>query len=217
MDTFPADKTEYTGGYKPGQDAIIGQLVSKPQKPSQKVLTTALVDGKNKHTTTSFLPFIQSNGGDYFFSPSLKLLAELGGKGITGKRKRAEDPSTGLAVIYSGVYDNGVYGQNEIIWASFPQGRKEGAPLHVLTTSSEGNAEKSKVPLSFLYDAINSDGRSFVTQGAEGNGKHEYWFSGTTRENGAKLGLVMTDKDGRSLAQYELNQVTKDTKINFKN
>lgn len=80
LNTFPADKTEYTGGHNPGQDAIIGQLVSKPQKPSQKILTTALVDGEGKHTTTSFLPFIQSNGGDYFFSPSLKLLKELGGK-----------------------------------------------------------------------------------------------------------------------------------------
>ncbi|KAJ6000246.1 hypothetical protein N7481_000655 [Penicillium waksmanii] len=80
LDTFPADKTKFTGGVNPGQDAIVGQLVKPILKEKHKRLTTALVDGNGQNSETSFQPFIQSNGGDYFFSPSLSLIGELGGR-----------------------------------------------------------------------------------------------------------------------------------------
>ncbi|KUL81850.1 hypothetical protein ZTR_09745 [Talaromyces verruculosus] len=77
LDTFPDDKDQYTGGENPGQDCIVGQLVKRPQKPKHKILTTAITDGKGEHKTTSYLPFIKSHGGDYFFSPSISLLQAM--------------------------------------------------------------------------------------------------------------------------------------------
>ncbi|KAJ5168686.1 uncharacterized protein N7482_004280 [Penicillium canariense] len=92
MDTFPPGKTRYTGGTNPGQDAIIGQLVKNPQKEKHKILTTSLVDGKGQNTTTSFLPFIQANGGDYFFTPSLQLLRDMSGQPAPGKIEQRSEP-----------------------------------------------------------------------------------------------------------------------------
>ncbi|KAJ5111226.1 hypothetical protein N7532_001761 [Penicillium argentinense] len=207
LDTFPADKTEYTGGTNPGQDAIVGQLVKKPQREKHKRLTTSLVDGKGQNTTTSFLPFIQSNGGDYFFSPSLKLLEELGGN---NKRKRSDSCCCGPSIVYSGKYETGIFGRNEVIWAVFPKGRREGAPLHVLTTWT-APVGKEKVPLSFLYNAIDSGDRTFATRGIDKNGSHDYWFEGSVSEDGTGLGLRMSDSCGDECARYVLSLVTEDT------
>ncbi|OGE52784.1 hypothetical protein PENARI_c009G12023 [Penicillium arizonense] len=111
LDTFPADKTEYTGGTNPGQDVIVGQLVKKPQKPKHKILTTSLVDGKGQNTTTSFLPFIQSNGGDYFFSPSLQLLRDM-----SGQCKREDSCYKGMS--YCSTQAHGASGTGSPQWSS---------------------------------------------------------------------------------------------------
>ncbi|KAJ6091822.1 hypothetical protein N7467_003791 [Penicillium canescens] len=76
-DTFPADKTKFTGGMNPGQDPIVGQSVKGAIEEDDKVLNMSIYDGDGKHNKITFEPFIQSNGGDYFFAPSLKLLRDL--------------------------------------------------------------------------------------------------------------------------------------------
>ncbi|KAJ5650355.1 uncharacterized protein N7484_004078 [Penicillium longicatenatum] len=76
-DNFPLNKRKFTGGKNPGQDPVVGQLVKHPIEDDDKVLQMALVDGHEQHKQISFTPFIESNGGDYFFTPSLKLLREL--------------------------------------------------------------------------------------------------------------------------------------------
>ncbi|KAJ5660995.1 uncharacterized protein N7484_000367 [Penicillium longicatenatum] len=77
LNTFPDEKWNYTGGENPGQDCIVGQLIKRPQKPKHHVLTTAITNGKGEHSTTSYKPFIQAHGGDYFFSPSISLLQTM--------------------------------------------------------------------------------------------------------------------------------------------
>ncbi|KAJ5948638.1 hypothetical protein N7454_001945 [Penicillium verhagenii] len=77
LSTFPDEKWDYTGGENPGQDCIVGQLVKLPQKPKHYSLTTAITNGKGEHATTSYKPFIQAHGGDYFFSPSISLLQKM--------------------------------------------------------------------------------------------------------------------------------------------
>lgn len=76
-DTFPADKTDFTDGINPGQDVIIGQSVKGAIEEDDKLLYTCVYDGNKVHNKVTFEPFIQSNGGDYFFTPSLKLLGDL--------------------------------------------------------------------------------------------------------------------------------------------
>lgn len=76
-DTFPPNKVHINGGRNPGQDPIVGQAVKGAIEEDDKVLNFSLVDGKKQNTQISFLPFIQSNGGDYFFSPSLELLRKI--------------------------------------------------------------------------------------------------------------------------------------------
>nr|UOK93808.1 atlH [Penicillium chrysogenum]UOO01264.1 AtlH [Penicillium chrysogenum] len=75
--TFPDGKEDYIGDQNPGQDCIVGQLVGRPRNDRDKVLTTAICNGKGEHTSTSYTPFIQSHGGDYFFSPSISLLQAM--------------------------------------------------------------------------------------------------------------------------------------------
>lgn len=73
-DEFPHDKLDFTGGFHPGQDAVIGQW---DKKSTDKNLKTSIFDGHGKHNQVTFQSFIESHGGDYFFSPSLKLLRDL--------------------------------------------------------------------------------------------------------------------------------------------
>jgi hypothetical protein len=61
----------------PGQDPIVGQSVKGAIEEDDKVLNMSIYDGDGKHNKITFEPFIQSNGGDYFFAPSLKLLRDL--------------------------------------------------------------------------------------------------------------------------------------------
>ncbi|KAJ5648085.1 hypothetical protein N7490_004457 [Penicillium lividum] len=76
-DTFPFGKTEFTGGINPGQDALVGQSVKGAIEDDDKILSTSIYDGNGQHNQVNFMPFIESHGGDYFFTPSLKLLREL--------------------------------------------------------------------------------------------------------------------------------------------
>ncbi|KAJ5525225.1 hypothetical protein N7494_011875 [Penicillium frequentans] len=76
-DNFPAGKRKFTGGMAPGQDPVVGQLVKGGSQDDDKVLQMAIVDGHKNHNQITFTPFIESNGGDYFFTPSLKLMRDL--------------------------------------------------------------------------------------------------------------------------------------------
>ncbi|KAJ6024710.1 hypothetical protein N7540_005507 [Penicillium herquei] len=76
-DTFPPNVTQFTGGKNPGQDPMIGQSVKGAIEDDDKILTMSLVDGHKKNAQITFDPFIQSNGGDYFFTPSVKFLREI--------------------------------------------------------------------------------------------------------------------------------------------
>jgi deferrochelatase/peroxidase EfeB len=40
-------------------------------------MNLSIYDGNHRHNKITFEPFIQSNGGGYFFTPSLKLLRDL--------------------------------------------------------------------------------------------------------------------------------------------
>lgn len=76
-DNFPPGKRKFTGGMAPGQDPVVGQLVKGASQDDDNVLQMAIVDGHKKHNQITFEPFIESNGGDYFFTPSLKLMRQL--------------------------------------------------------------------------------------------------------------------------------------------
>ncbi|KAJ6096020.1 hypothetical protein N7486_006766 [Penicillium sp. IBT 16267x] len=76
-DTFPSGKTAFTGGMNPGQDPVVGQSVKGAIEDDDKLLQVSIFDGNKKHNQVTFMPFIESNGGDYFFTPSLKLMREL--------------------------------------------------------------------------------------------------------------------------------------------
>ncbi|KAJ5279536.1 hypothetical protein N7478_004908 [Penicillium angulare] len=220
LDTFPADKTEFTGGTNPGQDAIVGQLVKRPQKPKHKILTTSLVDGKGQNTTTSFLPFIQSNGGDYFFSPSIQLLGDMAGGLKTGKRKRGDENSSGMSVIYHAKFSYYQYANNENIWVVFPDGQTHGSPLHVLATFTKSAAGVLNEALHgiFPFMHVDSDSRSFKTRVKENsNVPQYYWFDGGWSENGENLDLIMYNKAGEKCGEYTLERVTKDTQLKSKN
>jgi hypothetical protein len=79
-DTFPAGKKKFTGGkHPPGQDALIGQSLKHPIEEDDKLLHIMVYDDHDKeHKRITFDPWIVAQGGDYFFTPSLKLLRELG-------------------------------------------------------------------------------------------------------------------------------------------
>jgi deferrochelatase/peroxidase EfeB len=77
VDDFPEKKAEFTGGRLAGQDAVVGQSVKSDIKGHHKNSQLAIVDGQGQHNQVTFTPFIQSNGGEYFFTPSLKLLRDL--------------------------------------------------------------------------------------------------------------------------------------------
>ncbi|KAJ5993463.1 hypothetical protein N7451_009187 [Penicillium sp. IBT 35674x] len=76
-DNFPPGKRKFTGGMAPGQDPFVGQAVKGASQEDDKLLQMSIFDGNKKHNQISFMPFIESNGGDYFFTPSLKCLREL--------------------------------------------------------------------------------------------------------------------------------------------
>lgn len=220
MDTFPADKTEFTGGSNPGQDAIVGQLVKFPQEKSQKRLTTSLVDGKGQKTTTSFLPFIQSNGGEYFFSPSLQLLRDLSGKPQTGKRKRADSCPKGRSIVYQGKFSYSKYSSNENIWAVFPDGQQYGAPIYILTTFATAESGVEKGPFNGVYPfmEVNPGTRSFTSRVDRNSAVEEYYgFDGCWSEDGETLDLNMYNKKGEWCSKHSLKRVTKDTQTEYKN
>ncbi|KAJ5392395.1 hypothetical protein N7509_007885 [Penicillium cosmopolitanum] len=79
-DTFPAGKKKFTGGkYPPGQDALIGQSLKNPIDEDDKLLHIMVYDDHDKeHKRITFDPWIEAQGGDYFFTPSLDLLRKLG-------------------------------------------------------------------------------------------------------------------------------------------
>ncbi|KAJ5719758.1 hypothetical protein N7493_007336 [Penicillium malachiteum] len=77
LDTFPPNVTHFSGGKNPGQDPVIGQSVKGAIEDDDKILTMSLVDGQKRNVQITFDPFIQSNGGDYFFTPSVKFLREI--------------------------------------------------------------------------------------------------------------------------------------------
>ncbi|KAJ5872605.1 uncharacterized protein N7529_004958 [Penicillium soppii] len=76
-DTFPADKTDFTGGMNPGQDAIVGQSVKGAFEEDDKILYTSIYDGNKQHNKVTFEPFVRANGGDYLITPSLKLFGDF--------------------------------------------------------------------------------------------------------------------------------------------
>jgi hypothetical protein len=61
----------------PGQDPVVGQSVKGAIEEDYKLMNLSIYDGNKQHNQITFQPFIQSNGGDYFFTPSLELLREL--------------------------------------------------------------------------------------------------------------------------------------------
>lgn len=61
----------------PGQDPVVGQPIKGAIEDDDKVLQMSIFDGHKKHNQITFMPFIESNGGDYFFTPSLKMLRDL--------------------------------------------------------------------------------------------------------------------------------------------
>ncbi|KAJ5094745.1 hypothetical protein N7456_010606 [Penicillium angulare] len=79
LDNFPSNKEKFTGGILPGQDPVIAQELPSTKQADDRSLTFSLTDGKGQHSQMVFPSFIQSQGGDYFFSPSLKLLRTLSG------------------------------------------------------------------------------------------------------------------------------------------
>ncbi|KAJ5099808.1 hypothetical protein N7532_006809 [Penicillium argentinense] len=71
-------------GKLPGQDVVIGQSIKDPDEEDDKILDVGIVDGNGQSGRITFEPFVQSHGGDYFFTPSLKLLGDIGaGKQIS--------------------------------------------------------------------------------------------------------------------------------------
>lgn len=61
----------------PRQDVIIGLSVKSAIEEDAKFLYTCVYDGNKVHNMVTFEPFVQSNGRDCFFTPSLKLLGDL--------------------------------------------------------------------------------------------------------------------------------------------
>lgn len=61
----------------PRQDVIIGQSAKGAIEEDDKLLYTCVYDGNKVHNKVTFEPFVQFNGGNYFFTPSLKLLGDL--------------------------------------------------------------------------------------------------------------------------------------------
>ncbi|CAG7938229.1 unnamed protein product [Penicillium nalgiovense] len=78
-DNFPKKKETFTGGTVPGQDPVIGQKLPSTKQEDDKHLTFSITDGKGKKTSIEFPPFVESQGGDYFFTPSLSLLRTMSG------------------------------------------------------------------------------------------------------------------------------------------
>lgn len=181
----------------------MGQTVPRPKKPQHKRLTTALVDGKGQNTTTTFQPFIQSNGGDYFFSPSLSLLREIGGvpQAGQGKRKRSDSCSCGDADIYRGKFvwnnrDETPSASNENIWATFPKGRSDGARLVIMTTFTKDDKGTEKAPLTVDYQtgiSVEAGSNSFKTtnMGVATSGYSDFFdhVEGKWSDDGQKLEL----------------------------
>lgn len=193
----------------------MGQLVKRPQKPQHKILTTSLVDGKGQNTTTSFLPFIQSNGGDYFFSPSLSLLREMGGLSQPGNCKPSDSCCCGPSIAYRGKFNHSTpdgtpWASNENIWAIFPKGQADGAPLYVLTAFTKNNVGTEKKPFYFHYKAIHVDSgsRAFTTKGDDfdGTGYYDFFdrFDGTWSEDGQMLQLIMRDQSEEEIGRYPM-------------
>ncbi|KOS45950.1 hypothetical protein ACN38_g3115 [Penicillium nordicum] len=78
-DDFPSEKVKYTGGTLPGQDPVIGQTLPSTKQADDTGLTFSITDGKGQHTQVEFPSFVESQGGDYFFTPSLSLLRTMSG------------------------------------------------------------------------------------------------------------------------------------------
>ncbi|KAJ5931165.1 hypothetical protein N7466_006658 [Penicillium verhagenii] len=78
-DNFPTKKEKYIGGLLPGQDAVIGQSLPSTKQADDAVLTLTITDKQGEHKTLQFPSFVEAQGGDYFFTPSLTLLRTISG------------------------------------------------------------------------------------------------------------------------------------------
>lgn len=185
----------------------MGQLVKRPKRPEDSKLTTSLVDHDGNQKTTSYAPFIQSNGGDYFFSPSLSLLRELAGapQPGQGKRKRSDSCSYGPTVVYAGKFslnrDGAATVDNENTWAIFPRGQTNGSPVYIMSTLTKNNDQRKteKVPFCLNYKAVRiAEGSdTFETRGTEVEASGDYDFleyiDGKWSDGGKTLELVLRD------------------------
>ena len=68
---------EHTGGNVPGQDPVIAQTVKDPMEEDDKILDMNMHNKAGVPTQVQFTSFVKSNGGEYFFTPSMKYLKSL--------------------------------------------------------------------------------------------------------------------------------------------